>query len=192
MQKILSAAIVAAASTFAAAGFAAPETYTIDSSHSLQSYQYRHLGLSFAGGRFDKTTGTITLDTAAKTGSADISVDVNSLNTGVAKLDEHLKGKDFFEAAKYPAITFKSNSFKFTGDTLSSVSGDLSVHGVTRPVTLNVTNFACTMHPMMKVPACAANAEVTIKRSDFGVGGYVPMVSDETRLSLEVEAVAKK
>jgi len=191
MQKIFAAALVAASATFAGSVSAAPVTYTIDGSHSLQSYSYRHLGLSYAGGRFDKTTGTITLDAAAKTGSADISIDVNSLNTGVAKLDEHLKGDGFFDAAKFPTITFKSSSFKFSGDTLSSVSGDLTIHGVTKPVTLTVTNFACLEHPMMKVPACAANAEATIKRSEFGVGNYVPMVGDEVKLALEVEALKK-
>jgi polyisoprenoid-binding protein YceI len=191
MNKTLVAALLAASATFAGAAVAAPVTYDIDSTHSLQSYSYRHLGLSFASGRFDKTTGTITLDSAAKTGSVDVTIDVNSLDTGVAKLDEHLKGKDFLEADKFPTITFKSNSFKFTGDTLSSVSGDLTVHGVTKPVTLTVTNFACIDHPMKKVPACAANAETTIKRSEFGVGNYVPVVSDDVKLSLEVEALKK-
>jgi polyisoprenoid-binding protein YceI len=190
MNKLIIASLLAA-STFAGSALAAPITYDIDSTHSLQSYSYRHMGLSFASGRFDKTTGTITLDAAAKTGSADISIDVNSLNTGVAKLDEHLKSKDFLDAAKYPAITFKSGSFKFSGDTLSSVSGDLTVHGVTKPVTLTVTSFACIDHPMKKVPACAANAETTIKRSEFGVGNYVPMVADEVKLTLEVEAIKK-
>ena len=191
MNKTLAAALFTATATFAGIASAAPVTYELDSTHSLQSYSYRHMGLSFASGRFDKTTGTITLDTAAKTGSADISIDVGSLNTGVAKLDEHLKSKDFFEADKYPTITFKSSSFKFSGDKLSSVTGDLTVHGVTKPVTLTVTSFACIDHPMKKVPACAANAEATIKRSEFGVGNYVPMVSDEVKLSLEVEALKK-
>lgn len=190
MNKLLIAAVLAA-SAFAGSALAAPVTYTIDPAHSLQSYQYRHMGLSYAGGRFDKTSGTITLDAAAKTGSVDVTIDVNSLNTGVAKLDEHLKSKDFLDVAQFPAITFKSGNFKFNGDALSSVSGDLTIHGVTRPVTLNITNFACIDHPMMKVPACAANAEATIKRSDFGVGAYVPMVGDELKLSLEVESVKK-
>ena len=188
MNKMF-AAVVFATTSFAGSALAAPTTYEIDSTHSLQRYSYRHLGLSFAGGRFDKTTGTITLDPAARTGSADITNDVNSLNTGVDKLDEHHKSAAFFDADKFPTITFKSGSFKFNGDAVSSVSGDLTVHGVTRPVTLTVTNFACVEHPMKKVPACAANAEATIKRSEFGVGAYVPMVSDEVRLSLEVEAL---
>ena len=187
MNKFFAPLLLAAVVSGSAA--AAPVTYTLDSTHSFQTFQYRHLGLSFVRGRFDKATGSITLDAAAKTGSADISVDVNSLNTGVPKLDEHLKSKDFFDVARFPAITFKSSTFKFQGETLASVSGDLTVHGVTRPVTLTVTNFACIDHPMKKVPACAANAEVTIKRSDFGVGGYVPAVSDETRLEIEVEAL---
>ncbi|TXH04546.1 MAG: polyisoprenoid-binding protein [Nevskiaceae bacterium] len=186
MKKLLVPLLLAVAS---ASATAAPVTYTLDSSHSFETFQYRHMGLSFVRGRFDKTSGTITLDQAAKTGSADIVIDVNSVNTGVPKLDEHLKGAEFFDTAKFPTITFKSSSFKFNGDTLASVSGDLTIHGVTKPVTLTVSSFVCTEHPFKKVPACAANAEVTIKRSEFGVGNYVPVISDETRLEVGVEAI---
>ncbi|MEO8995650.1 MAG: YceI family protein [Rhodanobacter sp.] len=168
---------------------AAPVTYEIDPMHSFQTFQYRHMGLSFVRGRFDKTSGSITLDAAAKRGSVNVSIDVNSINTGVPKLDEHLKGKEFFDTEKFPTITFKGDHFTFAGDTLTSVAGDLTIHGITKPVTLKVINFACHEHPMKKVPACAANAEVDIKRSEFGVGNYVPLVSDETRLELEVEAM---
>jgi polyisoprenoid-binding protein YceI len=167
----------------------AADTYTIDPTHSLQIFKYRHLGLSFARGRFDKTSGTITLDAAQKTGSADITIDVNSVNTGIAKLDEHLKGKDFFDAEQFPVISFKSTAFTFKGGKPVTIKGDLTVHGVTQPVTLKVTNFACKEHPMMKIPACAANATAQIKRSAFGVNGYVPAVSDEVELDLEVEAL---
>ena len=179
------------AAALASANSMAADTYVIDSAHSLQIFKYQHLGLSFARGRFDKTSGSITLDAGKKTGSADVSIDVNSINTGVAKLDEHLKGKDFFDAAQFPAITFKSSEFKFKGDQPESVAGDLTIHGVTKPVTLTITNFACKDHPMAKLPACAANATAHIKRSEFGVGGYVPMVSDEVELDLEVEAIQK-
>lgn len=188
MKKSLGILLLMAGGALAAPAFAA-DTYNIDPTHSLQIFRYRHLGLSFARGRFDKTTGTIVLDTAKKTGSAEVTIDVASMNTGVAKLDEHLKGPDFFDAAKYPLITFKSSQFKFKGKAPVAVSGDLTVHGVTRPVTLKITSFACHEHPMMKVPACAANATATIKRSEFGIGAYVPAVSDEVELDLEVEAL---
>ncbi|HVT34190.1 MAG TPA: YceI family protein [Nevskiaceae bacterium] len=189
MKKLIAAA---AGLLMLGPALAAETTYTIDPAHSLQTYRYRHLGLSFAQGRFNNTTGKITLDPAKKTGSADVSIDVNSLDTGVDKLDEHLKSADFFDAAKFPTITFKSTAFKFDGDRVSSVAGNLTIHGVTRPATLTVTNFACTTHPMKKVPACAANAMASIKRSDFGIAGYVPNVGDEIELNLEVEALADK
>lgn len=176
----------------APAASAAPLTYVIDPDHSFQKFQYRHLGFSSPEGRFDKTSGTITLYLEKHTGAADVTIDVNSIDTGVPKLDEHLKGKDFFDAARYPAITFKSGDFRFDGDRLTSVTGDLTVHGVTRRVTLDVVNFACHEHPLKKVPACGADATATIKRSDYGVSAYVPVVSDEITLRIEVEAHAPK
>ena len=192
MNNTLRTTLAAAGMLLLAPAYAAETTYAVDGSHSLQTFRYRHLGLSFAQGRFNKTSGSITLDPAKKTGSADISIDVNSLDTGVDKLDEHLKSPDFFDAAKFPAITFKSTGFKFDGDRVNSVAGNLTIHGVTKPVTLTVTNFACTTHPMKKVPACAANATASIKRSDFGIAGYVPNVGDEVELNLETEALADK
>lgn len=184
MKYAVAAILILAAQTAAAA----VQTYTIDPNHSMQTFRFRHLGLSFAQGRFDKTGGSIMLDQAKHTGSADITIDVGSINTGVAKLDDELRSAKFFDAAKYPAITFKSTSFKFKGDVVTQVKGDLTVHGVTKPVELKVVNFVCTEHPMMKVPACAANAHTSISRSAFGISGYVPAVADEIELNLEVEA----
>jgi polyisoprenoid-binding protein YceI len=191
MNKILSRLLLAATAAAVIPAYAASETYTIDPSHSFQKFSYQHLGYSHPEGRFDKTTGTITLDMARHSGTADVSTEVSSISTGVPALDEHLQKPDFFDAAKYPTITFKSHDFKFKGDTLASVTGDLTIHGVTRPVTLEVTNFACHPHPMNHKPACGVDATATIKRSEFGVGAYVPMVSDEVRLTIEVEALQK-
>ncbi|MGH8460200.1 MAG: YceI family protein [Stenotrophobium sp.] len=188
MKTILSSLLFAATAMVVIPAFAA-DTYTIDPNHSFQKFSYHHLGFSHPEGRFDKTSGSITLDMARHSGSADVSIAVNSVSTGVPALDEHLQGADFFDAAKYPTITFKSHDFKFDGDKLVAVTGDLSIHGVTRPVTLDVTNFACHPHPMTKKPACGVDASATIKRSEFGVGAYVPAVSDEVKLTLEVEAM---
>jgi polyisoprenoid-binding protein YceI len=185
MKKIL-AALALSSATFCAS--AAPETYVIDGNHSLPTFEYNHMGLSTASGRFGGTKGTITLDLEKKAGAADIAIDVNSVVTGVAKLDEHLKSKDFFEADKYPTITFKSSKFTFEGDKLAKVAGDLTIHGVTKPVALKVTSFVCKEHPVKKTPACGADATTVIKRSEFGVGAYVPAVGDEVTLRIQVEA----
>ena len=169
----------------------AADVYNIDPNHTSATFQFKHLGFSTFTAKFAKTSGTVSLDPAAKTGSADITIDATSVTTGVPKFDEHLQSKDFFEVATYPTITFKSQKFQFNGDQLASVSGDLTIHGVTKPVTLTVTSFACKEHPMAKMPACGADAKTTIKRSEFGVGNFVPMVGDEIPLQIEIEAIKK-
>jgi polyisoprenoid-binding protein YceI len=166
----------------------AADVYQIDPTHTFANFEWNHFGFAHHGAKFTKTSGTVTLDLAKKTGSADITIEVDSVISGVPKLDEHLQSKDFFDEDKYPTITFKSDQFKFKGKQLKSVTGDLTVHGVTKPVTLKVTQFVCKDHPMMKVPACGADATAVIKRSDFGVSNYVPAVSDEITLRIEVEA----
>jgi polyisoprenoid-binding protein YceI len=185
MKKLILASILSAATVSA---FAAPETYTVDPSHTYASFEINHLGYSTQRGSFQKTSGTITLDTQKKTGSADITIDASSLNTGWAARDKHLVGEDFFNVGKFPTITFKANNFKFTGDKLSSVTGDFTMLGVTKPVTLNVTAFKCSIHPMNKKPTCGADAVATIKRSEFGMAAYVPAVGDEVTLRIQVEA----
>ncbi|WP_028081170.1 YceI family protein [Solimonas soli] len=187
MKKMLLAVALAAASFTAAAA----DSYDLEPNHTFPRFAISHLGFSTFHGQFNKTSGTATIDTAKKTGSVDVTIDVGSISTGVAKLDEHLKTPDFFDAAKYPAITFKSSQFKFDGDQLEKVTGDLTMHGVTKPVTLDVEHFVCKDHPMTKKPACGADLEAKIKRSDWGISTYVPMVGDEVELSIEVEAVKK-
>lgn len=169
----------------------AADTYVIDNSHTFPKFSYTHLGLSTSEGRFDRTSGSLTLDLAAKTGSVDITIDAASVSTGWAKFDEHLRSPDFFDVAKYPVITFKSSQFTFSGATLTAVTGDLTIHGVTRPATLAVSNFVCKEHPMKKTPACGAHLTTTLKRSEFGVGAYVPAVSDAVELRISVEANGK-
>ena len=183
MNRLLAALLVAPG-----LALAAPETYTIDTSHTHPGFAISHFGFSTYRGRFDKATGTITLDRDKKTGSADVSIDVASISTGVPKLDEHLKSPDFFDAAKFPAITFKAKELKFSGDKLAPVAGDLTIHGVTKPVTLEVKNFKCGPHPLKKVPACGADLTTTIKRSEFGVSAYSPNVGEEVTLEIQVEA----
>ena len=132
------------------------------------------------------------LDRAAKTGAVDVTIDVASINTGDALFNEHIQAEDFFDTANHPTITFKSSKMTFKGDQPVSVAGDLSIKGVTRSVTLAITNFKCMPHPMLKVDACGANATAEIKRSEFNMGKNVPYVSDVVTLSLPIEAVKQQ
>jgi len=188
MKRLALFAALAAASI---AAQAAPVTYTIDNSHTYPHFTYNHLGFSNQTHKFDKTSGTVVLDRKAKTGSVDVSIDTASVNTGYAVFNEHLKAADFFDTIVYPAITFKSTKMTFKGDQPVSVAGDLTIKGVTKPVTLKITHFKCQPHPMLKVEACGANATTQVKRSEFNMGKNVPYVSDEVTLTLAIEAVNK-
>ena len=174
--------------TTVTAALAAPETYAVDGSHTFPRFEYSHFGYSTQISRFDKTSGTITLDRAAKTGSVDITVDTTSVDTGFPLFNQHIQGEDFFDTAKYPTITYKSTKVNFDGDKPATIEGNLTVKGITKPVTLTVTSFHCMDHPMLKKPACGANATATIKRTEFNAGKYAPYVGDEVKLTIAVEA----
>lgn len=182
-------ATLAALVAFATAAQAAPETFVIDNSHTYPHFSYNHLGFSNQTHKFDKTSGKVVLDRAAKAGSAIVTIDATSVNTGYALFNEHLQAADFFDTAKYPTITFKSDKMAFRGDQPVSLVGDLTIKGVTKQVTLDITHFKCQPHPMLKVEACGANATTQIKRSDFNMGKNAPYVSDEVTLTLAIEAV---
>ena len=182
-------AVLAVAASLSSVAVAAPETYVIDGKHTLPRFEYSHFGYSTQLSRFDNASGKIILDRAAKTGSVDVVIDAKSVNTGSALFNEHIQAPDFFDTAKYPTITFKSRNLKFDNDKLVAVEGDLTVKGVTKPVTLTVTSFKCMPHPMLKKDACGANATTVIKRSEFNAGKYAPNVSDEVTLTIPVEAV---
>jgi len=186
MKKFMTFAV---ATLFSGIAFAAPETYLIENSHTYPRFEYNHLGYSNQVSRFDKTSGTIVIDRASKTGSVDVVIDAKSVNTGFALFNEHIQGKDLFDTATYPTITFKSKNLKFDGDKLVSVEGELTIKGITRPAALAVTSFHCMPHPMLKKDACGANATTKIKRSEFNMSKHTPYVSDEVTLSIPVEAV---
>jgi len=166
----------------------AAESYTIDSNHTLPMYEINHFNWSTQRGRFNKVTGKITLDAAAKTGSMNVVIDVASIDSGVAKLDEHLLSEDFFNVAKHPTMSFKSDKMVFQGDKPKSVPGQFTMLGVTKPVTLAIDSFHCAENPFAKKMACGANAVATIKRSEFGMSTYTPGLGDEVKLLINVEA----
>lgn len=186
MKKTLFALLFA---TTATAAMAAPETYSIDPTHTAPHFEYNHMGYSVQSHRFDNTTGTIVIDRAAKTGSVDVTIDAKSVNTGFPVFNGHLQGEDFFDTAKYPTITFKSTQVKFDGDTPVAVDGVLTMKGISKPVTLTVTGYHAAPNPMMKKDEIGANATAKIKRTDFNMGKFVPYVSDEVTLSINVEAL---
>lgn len=167
---------------------AAPETYLIDPAHTLPRFSYNHFGYSTQLSRFDVTNGKIVLDRQAKSGSLTVTVATNSVNTGSALFDEHIQGADFLDTAHYPTMTFSADQFNFTGDTLTSVDGTLTLKGISKPVTLTVTSFQCMPHPILKKEACGANATTVLKRSDFNMGKYAPHVGDEVTITIPVEA----
>jgi polyisoprenoid-binding protein YceI len=167
---------------------AAADSYTVDPTHTYPSFEINHLGFSITRGSFDKSEGKITLDTAAKSGSIMITVDTASINTGLGKRDEHLRGEDFFNVTKFPTMTFKSSKLRFSGDKVVGADGELTLVGVTKPVSLTVDWFNCGTHPINKKAVCGANATTTIKRSDFGITYAVPAVGDEVKIAIQVEA----
>lgn len=169
---------------------AAPVTYNVDQSHTYPRFSYSHLGLSSQTSSFSKTTGTVVFDAAAKTGSVDITIDMKTVNTGFADFNSHIQGEDFLDTAKFPTATFKSSRVVFEGDKPKSIEGTLTIKGVSRPVTLTVTSFAALQHPMAKKQALGANAHTVIKRSEFNAGKFVPLVSDEVRIDISIEAIA--
>ena len=168
---------------------AAEESYVTDPAHSQPSYEIRHTIFSTQRGDFTKSTGKITLDRAAKKGAIDVTIDTTSIRTIDPRLDTHTKGEDFFNVANYPTMTFKSSNLVFDGDRVVGAEGELTMIGVTKPVSLKVANFACGEHPSNKKPMCGAEATATIKRSEWGMKYGAPRaVGDEVRLIIPIEA----
>lgn len=185
LSRSLFALLTAAALPLSAV---AAESYNVDPTHTYAHFSVSHMGFSTLQGRFDKTAGKITLDRAAKTGSVDISIEAASISTGFAKRDEHLKSPDFFNAAEFPTLRYQASSIKFNGDTPASIMGNLTLLGVSKPVTLSIDAFRCGANPMNKKEECGAAASAQIKRSDFGMKAFLPGVGDDIKLVFEIEA----
>jgi polyisoprenoid-binding protein YceI len=171
------------------AAFAQSATYQIDPTHTSIIWEAKHFGTSTSRGRFDKKSGMITLDKAGKSGKADITIDMTSINTGVGPFDSHLKSPDFFAAEKFPEAKFSGTEFKFNGDKLSEVVGTLTLRGISQPATLKATGFGCYDNPMLKREVCGGDFETTIARSQFDVKYGLPGIPDNIRLVIQVEAV---
>jgi polyisoprenoid-binding protein YceI len=191
---ILTTLLFAGVPVFAADDAKVPgaEKYDIDASHSEVVFGWNHFGFSNPTARFDKIEGSVLLDKADLTkSSVSVTLPLEGLDTRVAKLDEELKGPDFLDATKYPTITFKSTKVEKTGESSLKITGDLTVHGVTRPVTLDakVNKIGIFEIPgVIKAQAAGFDATTVIRRSDFGVTKYVPAVSDEIPVRITLDA----
>ena len=188
LSKLVAAIVIA---TSAGSAFAAPKTYAADPTHTVARFSYNHLGFSTQLSRFNTTKAEVSLDQQAKQASVNVTIDMKSVDTGVAAFDEHIQAADFLDTAKFPTATFKSTRVVFEGDKPARIEGNLTIRGVTKPVTLTVTSFQAAQHPMLKKDAIGANAYTVIKRSDFVAAKYVPAVSDEVRIDVAIEAIAQ-
>jgi polyisoprenoid-binding protein YceI len=170
---------------------AAPITYSVDPNHTFPSFEADHFGgLSVWRGKFDKSSGTIVIDKDKGAGTVDITIDAGSIDFGHAKLNDHAKSPEMFDVAKFPTATYKGTLAKFKDGAPTEVEGQLTLHGVTKPVKLTINQFKCMMNPMLKKEVCGADASATFNRSDFGVNfGDKYGFKQEVKLQIQVEGI---
>jgi polyisoprenoid-binding protein YceI len=170
---------------------ATPVTYSVDPNHTYPSFEADHFGgLSNWRGKFDKSSGTIVLDKDKSSGTVDITIDATSIDFGHAKLNDHAKSAEMFDVAKFPTATYKGTLAKFKDGAPTEVEGQLTLHGVTKPVKLTINQFKCMVNPMSKKEVCGADASATFNRSDFGVNfGDKYGFKQEVKLQIQVEGV---
>lgn len=185
---------LAAGIAFGAAAWAAPVTYDIDPSHTYPSFEADHMGgLSTWRGKFNKSSGVIVLDREARSGTIEVTVDINSVDFGHDEMNKHAVAEDIFNAAKYPTATFKGKFDKFDGDVPETATGEFTLKGVTRTITLDIDDFKCIQHPMKKVPACGADVSTSFNRGDYGLNFGLDMgFKPEVELEIQVEALQRQ
>jgi polyisoprenoid-binding protein YceI len=189
LSSLAAFAAITVGATAVTGAFAQSTTYSVEPTHTFVMWEAKHFGTSTSRGRFDKKAGSITIDRAAKTGNAEITIDMNSISTGVAPFDKHLKSDDFFAAEKFPEAKFVGNKFTFDGDKVTEVAGTLTMRGKTNPVTLKAIGFNCYNSPMLKREVCGGDFETTIQRSLYDVSYGVPGIPDNIKLTIQVEAI---
>jgi polyisoprenoid-binding protein YceI len=170
---------------------AASTTYTLDPDHTHPSFEVDHFGgLSTWRGTFKKTTGTVAIDVAAKTGKVDVVIDTATVDLAHDKLNGHVSSPEMLDVAKYPTAEYKGKLVEFANGAPKTISGDLTLHGVTKPVTLTINSFKCFEHPMLKKQVCGADASGTFNRADFGVNfGQQYGFKQDVLLRIQVEGV---
>jgi polyisoprenoid-binding protein YceI len=189
MKHFALAAALATATAFSTPAFAAPEKYTLDASHSQVLFSYNHLGYSTTWNMFSGFEGEIMFDQEDPANSSvSVSMPLDSLFTGWEARFKHFMSLDFFDAKGGEMITFTSTGIEVTGDTTAKIMGDLTVNGVTKPVTLDAKLNQTGDHPMQGKPWAGFDARTTILRSDFGLGNFAPAVGDEVEVMISIEA----
>jgi polyisoprenoid-binding protein YceI len=183
------AILALAAAAMLAAGTAAAQSYTLDPEHTYPYWSVKHLGLTTFQGKFTRSSGKATIDRVAKTGSVAVTIDAASSISGNDALDKQMRGEVFFQADRFPTITFQSTVFRFDGDRLDSIEGNLTMLGQTKPVTLSVASFRCTTHFRLKVEVCGVEARTALKRVEWGIATRFepPLLSDEVGLYIQAE-----
>jgi polyisoprenoid-binding protein YceI len=176
-----------------ASASAAPVNYDIDPEHTFPSFEADHMGLSMWRGKFNRTSGKVVMDKAAGSGTVEVAIEAASIDFGHAKLNEYMAGPEQLDAKKFPTAVYKGKLERFAGGAPTAVSGELTLHGVTRPVALNINMFKCIPHPLFKREWCGADAFGTFDRSQFGLD-YAPQwgFKPEVTLRIQVEALAEK
>ena len=186
IKKLVVLALTVAAGT----ATAAPVTYVMDPAHTYPSFEADHMGgQSIWRGKFNRTTGKVILDVAAKTGEVDVTVDTSSINFGMDALNEHAKGPDMFDVAKFPTATYKGKFSKWNGDVPVEVDGQFTLKGVTKPLKLTIKSFLCKPSPMTHKEVCGADASASFNRDEWGMD-YAKSLGFKmkTKLLISIEA----
>ena len=165
----------------------AAETFTLDPEHTFPSFEIGHQGISVMRGKFNRSQGRAMFDAEKKQGAIDVRVDASSGDTGHDGLNKKLLGSNFFRTSQFPEIVFQSNQVEFKDGKPVAAVGNLTLLGITKPVTLEIRGYACTLQFLTRRPMCGADVHTVIKRSDFGMNYAIPMIGDEVRLAIEVE-----
>lgn len=183
-------ALAAALALSASGAFAVPVIYEIDPAHTYPAFEADHLGgLSLWRGKINSSSGTITLDREAQTGTVNVTMDMNSIDFGNEDLNTHAKSEDIFDTTRFPTATYAGRLGGFRDGAPASVEGELTLHGVTLPVTLTINRFLCKPHPMARREVCGADASATINRAEFGVTIGQPLFDMGVTLRISIEAI---
>jgi polyisoprenoid-binding protein YceI len=180
--------LLAAALALALVPAVAADSYSFDPRHTRPLFEVVHMGFSTQHGRFDRAEGQIDLDQAAHKGSVDFTVDATSIDMGTEEWNKHMRSDEFFNVAQFPIMRFKSDKLIFDGDRVVGAEGQFTLMGVTKPLRVTVTNFRCGPNAMTKQPTCGADIGARIKRSDYGMTKFLPVVGDDVRIQVPVEA----